>query len=91
MKFDWNPVKNELLKLERGVSFEVFQNSIENNEILAVEKHHNTKKYPHQLVYVIEFNDYAYLVPFVKDGNTIFLKTIIPSRRATKKYLHQRR
>lgn len=87
MKFDWNPVKNELLKLERGISFEVVQNIIENNEILAVEKHHNVKKYPHQFVYVIELHDYAYLVPFVRDGNTIFLKTIIPSRRATKKYL----
>jgi hypothetical protein len=31
--------------------------------------------------------DYVYLVPFVEDEHTVFLKTIIPSRKATKQYI----
>jgi hypothetical protein len=49
--------------------------------------HYNKKKYPNQKILIVDVDGYAYLVPFVKDGNELFLKTIIPSRKATKKYL----
>ncbi len=85
--FDWSSNKNEELIASRGVSFEEVIALIESGEILDVLEHPNQVKYAHQKIYVIEINDYAYLVPFVKDKNKIFLKTIIPSRKATKQYL----
>jgi len=35
----------------------------------------------------LDIGNYAYLVPFVETESEIFLKTIIPSRKATRKYL----
>jgi uncharacterized DUF497 family protein len=88
MKYhSWSNDKNEKLKQERGVSFEDIIYYIEHGKLLAILNHTNQKKYPGQRIYVIEINDYAYLVPFVETENEIFLKTIIPSRKATKKYL----
>lgn len=85
--FDWNKLKNEKLKKERGVSFEDMLNCISDGNVLDVVEHRNSKKYPNQKIFIIAFDDYAYLVPFVEDDKKIFLKTIIPSRQATKKYL----
>ena len=85
--FDWNIEKNDELKEKRNISFEIVVVQIENGNILDILEHPNKEKYANQKVYVIEIDDYAYLVPFVKDGDKIFLKTIIPSRKATKKYL----
>ncbi len=62
---------------------------MENGDLLAVEEHPNSEKYKNQKIYVVEINDYVYLVPFLRDGNKIFLKTIIPNRKATKKYLNK--
>jgi len=50
-------------------------------------EHPNDDKYPNQRVFVININDYAYLVPYVENQKEIFLKTVIPSRKATKLYL----
>ena len=58
-----------------------------NQGAIEVIQHPNTKKYPHQKMYIIELNEYIYLVPFVEENNNIFLKTIISNRKATKKYL----
>ncbi len=58
-----------------------------NGQVLEVVPHPNQQRYPNQLIYVIEMDDYVYLIPFVEDGEMIFLKTIIPSRKATKQYL----
>lgn len=80
--------KNTKLKAERGVSFEDIILAIEDDEtLLDIITHPNSKKYPQQKMYVVELYGYAYLVPFVRKENVIFLKTIIPSRKATKKYL----
>jgi hypothetical protein len=46
--------------------------------------------YPGQKIAVVKIGDYAYLVPYVQQGDDIFLKTIIPSRKATKKYVRAR-
>jgi len=85
--YDWDSDKNKLLINQRGVSFEEVISILESGEVLDVVNHPNKKKYPHQKMYIIEINEYAYLVPFVADGNKIFLKTIIPNRKANKKYL----
>ncbi len=85
--FDWNQEKNEQLKKEREVSFEEVLIALSENRLLDILKHKNQKKYPVQRILVININEYVYLVPFIEDEKKIFLKTIIPSRKATKKYL----
>ena len=85
--FDWNKEKNELLKIERGISFEAVLLAIESKQILDIIEHPNKKCYPNQKIFIVNINNYAYLVPFVEDKGKIFLKTIIPSRKATKKYI----
>lgn len=85
--FDWDVDKNNLLKEERNVSFEEVLMVIDEGGLLDILEHPDKKKYPHQRVFVVSIEDYAYLVPFVEDEEKVFLKTIIPSRKATKKYL----
>ncbi len=85
--FSWNEEKNELLKEERQVSFEDVVFYIDQGFLLDVLEHPNQEKYKGQKIFVVRMDDYAYLVPFLEDENEIFLKTIIPSRKATKKYL----
>ncbi len=85
--FAWNPEKNESLMKERGISFERIVYLIENNGLLSVITHPNQDKYPNQRMFIVNVEAYAYLAPFVEDEKEIFLKTIIPSRKATKKYL----
>lgn len=85
--FDWSKEKNELLKAEREISFEDVVNAIEEGYLLAITEHPNKVRYPNQKIFVVNIDNYAYLVPFVEDENKVFLKTIIPSRIATKKYL----
>jgi len=85
--FDWDNKKNEKLKIEREISFENILVAIEEGYILDIVEHKNQKKYPNQKMFIININSYAYLVPFVEDKYKIFLKTIIPSRKATKKYV----
>jgi len=85
--FQWNIDKNEQLKKERKISFEIVTLLIESGKVLDIIEHPNQEKYAGQFVFIIEYNDYAYLVPFIENDKEIFLKTIIPSRKATKKYL----
>lgn len=87
---DWNDEKNAELKNERDVSFEEVVIAIDEGIILDIVEHPNKKLYPNQRIFIVNINDYAYLVPFVEDNEKIFLKTIIPSRKATKKYLIER-
>ena len=88
--FDWNNQKNEKLKQEREISFEEIVIAIEEGKILDIIENPKKDKYASQQVFVIEIDNYAYLVPFVEDEEKVFLKTIIPSRKATKKYLIKR-
>lgn len=85
--YDWDNEKNELLIRTRGVSFEEVISVLESGDVLDVIDHPNQERYSHQKMYVIEIDGYVYLVPFVNDKNKIFLKTIIPNRKAQKKYL----
>ena len=85
--FNWNDNKNALLIKERGISFEEVVFCIQNGGILDRVEHLNKEKYSNQNIYVILVNDYVYLVPYVENDDEIFLKTIIPSRKAKKQYL----
>jgi hypothetical protein len=85
--FDWNQEKNGLLKIRRGISFEEITITIEAEGLVDILPHPNQRKYPNQHIFVVCLQDYVYLVPFVEDEKKIFLKTIIPNRKATKKYI----
>jgi uncharacterized DUF497 family protein len=86
MNFKWNMEKNELLKEERNVCFEDVVVQINEDNILDIIKHPNQDKYCSQKIYIVLLQNYTYMVPFVKNENEIFLKTIIPSRKMHKLY-----
>jgi hypothetical protein len=69
------------------LGFEVVSSAIEEGKILDILDHPNQEKYPNQRLFIIEINQYAYVIPFVENEQEVFLKTIIPSRKMTKKYL----
>ncbi len=85
--FNWNSEKNENLREERGVSFEEAVLAIEKGQLLDVIEHPNKEKYDNQNIFVVKIFNYVWLIPFVENENEVFLKTIIPSRKATKHYL----
>jgi len=80
--------KNEILKEQRGIGFEDVILSIEEGNLLDDLEHPNKEKYPNQNIFIIliKIKDYVHVVPYVEDNNSIFLKTIIPSRKMNKKY-----
>ena len=84
--FKWNVERNEILFYKRGITFEEIVQKIESGAKYIETDHPNINKYPNQKIIVVEIEGYAYLVPCVINGNEYFLKTIIPSRKATKKY-----
>lgn len=85
--FSWNEEKNEQLKRERNVSFEEIVFHIERGDLLDIVEHLNQKRYQGQRLFIVNIDNYGYLVPFIESEEEVFLKTIIPSRKATKKYL----
>ncbi len=87
--FDWNEEKNQKLKRERNISFEEIVNYLHEEKFLDKIDNPNKQKYPNQSIFIIEHENYVYLIPFVEDDKKVFLKTIIPSRNATKKYLRR--
>lgn len=87
--FFWNEEKNVLLKEERGVSFEQIVTHILQGDLLQIEDHPNQEKYPGQKYFIVRIDDYVYVVPFIEKDNDAFLKTIYPSRKATRQYLRR--
>jgi hypothetical protein len=85
--FSWSHKKNRLLQETRGISFEEIVFHIERGDVLDILEHSNQKKYSGQRIMIVDVEGYAYIVPFVEDDREVFLKTIIPSRRATRDYL----
>ncbi len=85
--FRWNHDKNEALKTERSISFEEIVLAIEADGLLDELRHPNPEKYPNQFVFVVALDGYVYLVPYVEEPDYYFLKTVIPSRKATRDYL----
>jgi uncharacterized DUF497 family protein len=85
--FAWDDAKNAKLRKERGIGFEDVVFHIERGDLLDILEHPNPDRYAGQRIFVVRREDYVYLVQFVEDEHTVFLKTIIPSRKATKEYL----
>lgn len=83
----WNADKSLSLKSERGVSFEEVLSAISQGGLLRVMDHPNRARYGHQKMLVVRIRDYAYLVPYVENEQEIFLKSIMPSRKATRDFL----
>lgn len=89
--YTYSSEKNFKLILERNISFEEIIAAIEDGQVLDILEHPNQKKYGNQKIYVIYAKEYVYLVPFITDVNgNIFLKTIIPSRKAKQKYIREK-
>lgn len=86
-RFEWDDEKNKKLKRDRGISFEIVIGVIEEGNVVEDSAHANEKKYPNQRMMVVIIENYAYLVPYIDDNGTFVLKTVIPSRKATKRYL----
>ena len=86
--FRWNPEKNEALKAARGLSFESVAVAVESGGLLDIVEHPNKGKYPNQRGMVVAVESYVCLVPFIEEQDHYFLKTAIPSRKATRDYLH---
>ena len=86
INFSWDNKKNKQLIKDRGVCFEDVVNAIYSNQVLDIIKHPNQKKYSKQSIYIIELMDYVYMMPYVKNNDEIFLKTVIPSRKMQKIY-----
>lgn len=84
--YRWNEKKNEQLKQSRGISFEDVVLALESGGLLDVLAHPNPRQYPNQKVLVVAVMGYVYLVPHVEEADHIFLKTVIPSRKATRDY-----
>ena len=89
MIFDWSPEKEQWLKEVRGLNFQHLIYHIERGDLLDVRKHPNSEKYPSQRILLVRMDGYVYVVPYVQDGEVLFLKTIIPSRKETKRYIHE--
>ena len=82
----WSSKKNEALRAERGVGFEDVVFHIQAGDVLDTSDHPNQERYPGQRIHAVAIEEYVYLVPFVETDDEVFLKTIIPSRMATKRY-----
>lgn len=89
VEYEYSAEKNAKLKEERGISFEEIVYYINNGYLLDTVQHPNKDKYASQEFYVVDVESYVYLIPFVRQNNKIFLKTIFPSRKHTKQYLEE--
>lgn len=86
-QFNWSAEKNQQLMIERGVSFEDVLFALQSGNLLDDVRHLNREKYPYQRILIVNIDDYVWLVPYVENEHELFLKTAIPSRKATKKFM----
>ena len=86
VRYEWDPQKNEWLKRERNISFEKIVFHLSQGDVWKLADHPDQENYPRQRVYFVIVEDYIYLVPHVVEKDCVFLKTIIPSRKATRAY-----
>jgi uncharacterized DUF497 family protein len=89
IKFEWDFEKNEWLKKERNISFEQIIFHLLQGDVWKIADHPDEQKYAGQQIYFVTVDEYICLVPFVETDKEIFLKTIIPSRKATRDYLKE--
>jgi uncharacterized DUF497 family protein len=86
MKYEWDPQKNEWLKAERNISFEKIVFHLAQGDVWKFADHPDQENYPGQKIYFVNVEGYIYLIPHVVEKDYVFLKTVIPSRKATKAY-----
>ena len=86
MRYEWNPAKNDWLKQERNISFEKIVFHLSQGDVWRISEHPDQESYPGQMMYFVVVDNYVYIVPFVFEKEYVFLKTIIPSRKATRAY-----
>ena len=86
MRYEWNPEKNEELKKERNISFEQIVFHLSQGDIWKASDHSDQGKYPGQKIYFVIVEGYIHMIPYITEDEYVFLKTIIPSRKATKDY-----
>ena len=91
MRYEWDPLKNEWLKAERNISFEAIVFHLSQGDVWKLADHPDQVNYPGQRIYFVVVDGYVYLVPHVIEKEYIFLKTIIPSRKATRAFKASRR
>lgn len=91
MRFDWSPEKNAWLRRHRGVSFDEIVIHLGRGDVWKTSPHPNRHRYPNQSLAFVIIEEYVYLVPFDVDGDVITLRTIIPSRKATRQYLEAKK
>jgi hypothetical protein len=84
-EYAFDPQKNGWLVRERGISFEQIIALIETGKLIQVLEHPNAERSPNQLLYEVDVGGCVQVVPVVREGRILFLKTIYPSRKATKK------
>ena len=89
--YQWDLLKNMWLKAERGVCFDDVLIALDSDRLIERRDHPNKDKYPNQKEFIILIEDYVYVVPFVEDEEKIFLKTVFPSRKETKRYLQDKK
>ena len=87
--YDWSEEKDKQLRKERGIGFEDIIFHIQEGDVFLTATHPNRQKYPNQKILYVKVGDYVFLVPYVEDEGKKFLKTIIPSRKATKKLIRR--
>jgi hypothetical protein len=90
MKYDWDSEKNEWLKRERNISFEKIIFHLARGDVWKLADHPDQESYSGQKIYFVIVEEYIYLVPHVVEKDYVFLKTIIPSRKATKVYRNEK-
>ena len=87
--FRWDPAKNDQLKRERNISFERVVLHIEQGDLLDILEHPELEKYPDQRLLIVQIEGYVYVVPCIEEEDSVFLKTVFPSRKLTKQYLQK--
>lgn len=87
MEFRWSADKDAKLRAEREISFDEIVVALQAGQLLATRKHHNTDRFSHQEIYFVAVKGYVYMVPFVRDKEWIFLKTVIPTRKGVREFL----
>jgi hypothetical protein len=86
MEIDWSPTKNVILKGRYGIGFERVVAALEAGAVIAERAHPNPERYGHQRQIIVDIDGYAWVVSFVTDGETIFFKTMYPSRKANREF-----
>ena len=86
----WNEEKNQQLIRDRGISFQEIVSHLSSGDLLAILAHRNQERYPGQRIFIVRIGEYVYEVPFLESDGVFFLKTIFPSRKATRDYLGRR-